>query len=781
MMRASKRQYQAKVLPCMDTQDRSTYPSHASRGFALVMIAVCLLQASCNHLFPEARPEKIGTTHVAVLSVAHWDDYAESLQPTFKLSPDDALKKAIPTTAHVESKLLKAVQAALKIAPPTNSTTTSTQITTGGDVKSTINEEKKPGDVSTVKTDTSFADIKKLADLPGSATDVESGLEPILQFSSATALYQEVQLLNRYVRDAARLRGYAAYVVRMQVSLMPRTRDSSYDALTHLAFFTGPDPVRHLVRPKENNGDELSLSSAIIDKTKPSTETQDSPKTPYVIPLFVTDTLESAVHSQTEESLQQFVLGIGALVKSWGAAADFQKFSDQLEKWQGRDLNSLMTVGRISGNMVRVRLGAVRTGARTFAMVPQTHYVTLLLLVPPGTAAIPREMHLVARTTFYDARTGSEVKGDPKIDWKAELEKQGDKYRWTRYLTKNEVSQLMFWARDDMYPQFVGELNQIINDYAKRYASKPPPKGEMTNEEERLTREWAKKKKQAPRLGDLNLLGLQVLDDRDSVWTDLISLNVGSRHAFVQFDLPPPVKPYIPRQIATAVDDGKKTVVAIRGARNLRASRIIAHLELTADKLYPLYPNAIEVIDNGRGMDLSFASLKSFNLKPAGVTGVKLEFDTADDNWETRSDGFFQPTKCAVKNLTATFPLKWPNAENPSTPPTMPDEGFKVICGTKIMMANTNNHAEIHLSFMLPKDDSAELFVEGADFIGAAGNPPDAFSMTDGKAVVKKSGVITLSLGHLEPSGKVTIRAQSTKGQERILVFDVRPMPIPPK
>ena len=37
-------------------------------------------------------------------------------------------------------------------------------------------------------------------------------------YANAAALYQEVQLLNRYVKDAAIPKGYAAYVLRLQTS-----------------------------------------------------------------------------------------------------------------------------------------------------------------------------------------------------------------------------------------------------------------------------------------------------------------------------------------------------------------------------------------------------------------------------------------------------------------------------------------------------------------------------------------------------------------------------------
>src|SRR5574337_2160671 len=97
----------------------------------------------------------------------------------------------------------------------------------------------------------------------------------MLRYWVATALYQEVKLLDRYVKDAAIAGDYYPYLMRIQVTLMPRRRDLPYDAYTDVAMFAG------------DFGDVQ----------------QDD--VPHLIPLLVTDDLEAMVQSRSVDQIRQ--------------------------------------------------------------------------------------------------------------------------------------------------------------------------------------------------------------------------------------------------------------------------------------------------------------------------------------------------------------------------------------------------------------------------------------------------------------------------------------------
>src|SRR6266481_5558802 len=74
---------------------------------------------------------------------------------------------------------------------------------------------------------------------PGSVFGGGVKIDPMLRFWAAAALYQEVKLINRYVTDGAIADEYIPYVIRLQVSVMPRKRDLPYDAYSLISFFAG--------------------------------------------------------------------------------------------------------------------------------------------------------------------------------------------------------------------------------------------------------------------------------------------------------------------------------------------------------------------------------------------------------------------------------------------------------------------------------------------------------------------------------------------------------------
>lgn len=61
-------------------------------------------------------------------------------------------------------------------------------------------------------------------------------IEPQLRYTLATSLIQYVCLTNRYVRDMVNLDGYEAYIVRVQIGLMPLSRQAQYDTYVDIAF-----------------------------------------------------------------------------------------------------------------------------------------------------------------------------------------------------------------------------------------------------------------------------------------------------------------------------------------------------------------------------------------------------------------------------------------------------------------------------------------------------------------------------------------------------------------
>lgn len=224
----------------------------------------------------------------------------------------------------------------------------------------------------------------------------------MMEVWTANSLYQEVQILNRVLRDAVIPTGFRPYLVRLQVSLIPRRRHQPYDAYTTLSFFSPEVQVAAAgaaPAPRAAPGVSLRAGSAAGASTGGTG--------PVVLPLLVTDNLESSIVSRSQQDAQRLALSLLALPGDFAGKMTADLFANQFQgQVAGRDLNSLLTMARVSPNTLRVRIGAMAESTADYAMVPRNHNVTLLVMVPEKSDA---EVELVARTTLVDTQSGVEL------------------------------------------------------------------------------------------------------------------------------------------------------------------------------------------------------------------------------------------------------------------------------------------------------------------------------------------------------------------------------------
>ena len=317
-----------------------------------------------------------GSCHVAVLSVTRWDDYKTELQPKFELKEDDALEKAMPDTMALDQAVLDVFRASViaKLAPSKNlPATTPTDASGVGDLP------KKQISDSNLPTSPGLDKIDK---------------DPMLNYLAATALFQEVKMLNRYVKDASIRQGYKAYVVRLQIAQMPGIRRANYDLYMNIGFFlhdfnTAPSKG---MRPVSQQGARMD------------------PNIPVIVPLLVTDQVEGAIQSRRAERLTEIVLALSAAYAGIGGEVNINAISQQIERALGRSYNSLLTVGRIGENVLRVRLGARQTSSTPdqYEAIPRTHNISLLVLVPAdgNEQTCSRTVFVGTRREFQRPTTG---------------------------------------------------------------------------------------------------------------------------------------------------------------------------------------------------------------------------------------------------------------------------------------------------------------------------------------------------------------------------------------
>lgn len=343
--------------------------------------------------------QEAGSVHVSALSISRWDYYVNSLQPQFTMTPDLALALALPRTSISQNSVAEIVSGGLQIGLPqstqsnaitqaltqgltssagntSNAGTSTSSGTTTANGNTTANAStSSTGSTATTSTTTTNGNqtttqttttqqgpgilppnLLPSVTQPNAATATgPSGtvqIDPILTYTAATAIYQEVQLLNAYVKDAVLRYGYTPYLARVQIAVIPFARKEPYDVYVNLGMFS-----------RCANGDD---EAPVV-----------------VIPLLVTDDVETGQATNTLNVARQLALSLGGMVSNVALQAGLSDLKDQFKAILGTDFNSLYMVTRGGDNVVQVRLGAARNPNLEvgYGMLTQTHNVSLLLLV----------------------------------------------------------------------------------------------------------------------------------------------------------------------------------------------------------------------------------------------------------------------------------------------------------------------------------------------------------------------------------------------------------------
>lgn len=345
--------------------------------------------------------DEAGSVTVSPISVTRWEDVAASLQPKFKMDSDVALAASIPMTQTLDQRfsdiLAASLQAALPTATASRSVTTTTDPETGETTTSIdATRTRRSGDpanapaAAAVPATTAAALAALAADKPGR--------DPMLRYLAATALLQEVTLLNRYVTDKIQAPGDQAFLVRLQLAVLPNRRGMPYDVLTDVTL----------------HADDVQAHAGLAPKGTAASGCKGSYDSLSIVPMVVTDNLEGLQASRSSDVARQIGIALLGTVQGIGASGSFGRTTNLLRATQGNETNSLLTIAKLADDTVRVRLGAVQSPTYQYATLPRTHNISLLVIYRPCKDAAgkfetaqQRTITAITRTTFRDAMSGA--------------------------------------------------------------------------------------------------------------------------------------------------------------------------------------------------------------------------------------------------------------------------------------------------------------------------------------------------------------------------------------
>ena len=575
----------------------------------ITVLSVLLLIAGCEGGLsnrttaePVNSQDEAGSFSMAVTLVAPWEDYVDALTADFSLTAEEALHEVIPTTGVLEELDVSQQGVSAKFGlPRITASKSKTKKTEGGDT-TTVTEEtlkREPGEIPDAGSIPGLP--AKTSGAPGSAINrlSETVADPHLVYSAATALYQEVQLLKRYVRDAAQRWDMVPYIVRVQLGSTPYRRNLPYDAYATFSFF--PNVLENKTLTVSENKTECENNN--------KGSWSDWPKTCYgdtavVLPLIVTDSLEGTFRSRTDESVRQMALSLGFIVHGIAGDIGFNKLRDELRAVVGTEVNSLLTVGSLTEGVTSVRLGAARQGGDAYVMVPRNHQITLLVMFPKNFVTTQSHVNVsaIARIVLRNTLTGLPLPVRERSDEMEVLVGSLLKSVNVNAIMDNDGKNLCISKTERKTAsvstecqKFVGPLigHFFRNDFikfrtqlSKAFITLTPQPSNV------LTRTSAR-----------------------GVWLNFAE-ELGRREfTGSNFDLPryeaeqPPLK----GQVAPVVDDGRSMTAILRGGRRLIEDRLSAHLKIDAATLLPA--TGVSVTNGGSAVTATFPSAIKWKLR----------------------------------------------------------------------------------------------------------------------------------------------------------------------
>lgn len=730
--------------------------SHRLLARTLSGLATALALTSCSFFSNEPiklrTQEEVGSVQVAVQSVAPFEDYISSLEPQFELKAQDAFAQAIAQTQTQDTQLVNQFMATLQIAlPQITRAKTSTETNDGSatTTTSTIDRSSLPGTIATPSTAPGVSTPTVTATLPPGTVDID----PALRYRAAAALAQEVSLLNRYVRDAAVSTGTKPYIVRLLVTVMPGSRNQPYDAYSTISFFTAKDQKAEKSWVYEKLRDVKDLKQ--LDAKIATCDTSEV----RVIPLLVTDNLESSLHTNALQRIRDIALALNGTLNNIGLGLGTRSHNEEIDKTLGKNLNSIFALGQPAPNAVVARLGAAFSNGK-FVTVGRTYGVSVLVLAKT----------MDAYKGDFDSVLGSEVIPCPSI----------------KFVATTQMHDAHGRTFLPLRPPTMARQSLITMLASRNIRQTPDQAGTLLSHAAAADFESFK-------------TALQGQGDVAGAWTDALSVASGSGRSVGEFSVSIP-RTTLPdaKSRFSVFDDGKVMTLTINNGTNLQADRLSAVVKAQwPDRWVYLTNDDVKVKGYGTSATFTFPSLSKIraanpDLKvdmchlyamvtysrgariwQAGNKSVEMQWFPADPlPGGTPVDRHVKRARLEGVIDQAELPIEYVVTKAPEDPPP-PKPGF-TTSSPSVVLADATGAGNVVLE--IRKTDPANIPVSEVRFRVLSGgfiSAPVANTTKEGTDYVATEGTYVLAMKNLRPRIPVVIRAFRMDGKKEIAVSDL--------
>lgn len=703
---------------------------HLCTLLTLTLATACVDTSVTHPVLVDSRDEAAAVL-VSVTSVAPWDQVADAMQPNFALTGDQALQQVLPTTERIQEQVLSAFGLSLGLGLPqsfsqssatktgsssettttTTAGTTASGTTTAGNTNSATSTTQ-PGTVPW--TPTGIPGGAPALTAPSASGDI--GLDPILRYQAALALYQAVQLMNREVQYAALRDHYVAYLVRVKFAVMPYRRNIPYDLHARMSFFPG-------LAPRVKGGPCAAVTTL-----------------PQIVPLLVTDDIERALKSRAVETARQIGLALSFMIHGVGGNLGANNLNQSLAAISGQDINSRLTVARLSDNTLYARVGAAYQSTAGVGLVGQTYDVSLLLLVPPEYFAVHDcipQVDVLTHNDLRDALGGGVLADRPPATLASQasaamhsslgLVAQCRRFlkAWDHSDTKTKTSLVRLLAGPIQQSKDFADFESAVEEVHRRL---------MKNEPDECLSVYAK-----------------------ALWTRVSAVLADSAFKSAFFELRKPEPIIVSSQPALLLDDSKdKAQISLQVSSGQPSQMIRASLKLAPKaqgaQSSELVAQTIVFDPSARLLTLTFPSPTKWGLD---------EFDPKESQLEiTRVCRPGLPAYlCPDLQVPSSFALRYAVAKASDGEPNL---SFTQNL-TQVVATKTGDGA-VTVIIDKVKDDYAVITVTGVDVKSAVDDSGTPLKISNGKIQVSRPGTITFQLRNLHTGMTFTIQAEGHKG-----------------
>lgn len=588
---------------------------------------------------PEPIQTGIGDVYISFTGIRALDEIVDNLQPSFQITPQMALQMAVPDTKSTLESTLNAISTSLQVGFASNPS---------------ANVASNPVPASAAAQP-----------VPGSLTNVTGasfGMDPVSEYQAAASLFQQVQLLNQSLKDAPRFKGYDAYIVTVQVTLVPYRRNAPYDAYADLSFF--------------------------CDTNDPSIQPlQTDESIPLVFPVLTSDQLEEASDQQSINELSSISLALSVAYHNVGVQAALSQLNQNLNQIMGNNLNSLLTIGKITQNTVAIRLGARNsTTTNGVTMLPEPHTIAFLVLARRDA----NELEMISQTAFRDGANGKKLPF-PLDDWARQVSDQFNDRIFGGYLNLTPEEEHGMWRSQEaklnrkyFELDLMNDVNSATNistaftNFCSCFQSYCTDPANFDRSYIQHNKDVMSQIKET-----INHFGII---DYNSLWLDVTKIQASP----FENDLIglPHWKPGLPAtdQAVIYTDDGQSTTFTLNVGKEISsaASKMTAVLTLTDAPPAEVAPAAVapaakappakvpvvkapdpvtktnilysdQIQNNGNDVKVVFPAISAMSGVITNISSLSLVLETNDDSYTTN----FYDAFVTLKKQTNSLPPPW--------------------------------------------------------------------------------------------------------------------------